>query len=355
MTGGERRLEAPHRRGGASPRIVERSVVLAYRAMAWVLRTVPARPAGALIGLGAQASYLLWPTKRAWSNRNFGHVLGLPPDHPRVRRLALRAYRVYGDYLVELMRVPFMRTEEVVGLIEPMDLAEIEAMRAMAPDGGIICTVGHVGSNDAIGAAIAHMGLPLNAVADDSSFPELFDLLKRQREQWSATIIPWRNLRAIFGVLRRRELLALLVDWGYRSDGIPVTLFGAWTTLPAGPATLAAKTKSLIVPIIATRQPDRPTARHLGGPDRGRRRGSGRPAAGDPARRRRARRSRSATRRRTGTASSRCGPRRPRRRRDLERRALEMQAGRKDPGPSASLARDPDDQTPDADRPVEAA
>ena len=61
---------------------------------------------------------------------------------------------------------------------------------------------------------------------------------------------------AIFGVLRRRELLALLVDWGYRSDGIPVTLFGAWTTLPAGPATLAAKTKSLIVPIIATRQPD---------------------------------------------------------------------------------------------------
>ena len=130
--------------------------------------------------------------------------------------------------------------------------------------GGIICTVGHIGSNDAIGAAIAHLGLPLSAVADDSSFPELFDLLKRQREQWSATIIPWRNLRAIFGVLRRRELLALLVDWGYRSDGIPVTLFGAWTTLPAGPATLAAKTNSRIVPIITTRRPGWPPACRLG-------------------------------------------------------------------------------------------
>ena len=134
VTGGERRLEAPHRRGGASPRIVERSVVLAYRATAWVLRTVPARPAGALIGLGAQASYLLWPTKRTWSNRNFGHVLGLPPDHPRVRRLALRAYRVYGDYLVELMRVPFMPTDEVVELIEPLDADEIARIRATAPD-----------------------------------------------------------------------------------------------------------------------------------------------------------------------------------------------------------------------------
>jgi KDO2-lipid IV(A) lauroyltransferase len=100
------------------------------------------------------------------------------------------------------------------------------------------------------------MGLPVNVVADDSAFPELFDYLRRQREQWSATLIPWRNLRAIFGVLRRREVLGLIVDWGYRSDGIPVRLFDTWTALPAGPATLAAKTHSVIVPAINTRQPD---------------------------------------------------------------------------------------------------
>ena len=28
-------------------------------------------------------------------------------------------------------------------------------------------------------------------------------------------------------MLKRKEILALLVDWGYRSDGIPVKLFGA--------------------------------------------------------------------------------------------------------------------------------
>ena len=38
------------------------------------------------------------------------------------------------------------------------------------------------------------------------------------------------------------------IDWGYRADGIPVRLFDAWTTLPAGPATLAAKTGSRILP-----------------------------------------------------------------------------------------------------------
>jgi KDO2-lipid IV(A) lauroyltransferase len=51
-------------------------------------------------------------------------------------------------------------------------------------------------------------------------------------------------------------MLALLVDWGYRPDGIPVRLFDAWTTLPAGPASLAAKTRSRILPVAIRRNPD---------------------------------------------------------------------------------------------------
>ncbi|HKF86189.1 MAG TPA: hypothetical protein VKB30_10420, partial [Candidatus Limnocylindrales bacterium] len=54
---------------------------------------------------------------------------------------------------------------------------------------------------------------------------------------------------------RRKEILALLVDWGYRADGVPVKLFGAWTTLPAGPATLAAKTGAIIAPLAIRRTP----------------------------------------------------------------------------------------------------
>jgi len=57
-------------------------------------------------------------------------------------------------------------------------------------------------------------------------------------------------------VLRRDEMLALLVDWGYRSDGIPVRLFDSWTCLPAGPAVLAAKTGATILPIVVRRRPD---------------------------------------------------------------------------------------------------
>jgi phosphatidylinositol dimannoside acyltransferase len=253
----ERRLEAPHRRGGASPRIVERLAVLGYRATSWLLAVVPPRPAAGVIGRLSQLSYLAWPTKRRWSNRNFGHVLGLPPDHPRVRDEALRAYREYGRYLVELMRLPSRPAEELVARAPDLDVEGVKRIWREAPaGGGLIITVGHVGSNEAVAAAIAHHDMPISVVADDSSFPEMFELLRRQRESWGVKIIAWRNLREIFGVLRRREMLGLLVDWGYRSDGIPVRFFGAWTALPAGPATLAAKSGSRILPISIRRQPD---------------------------------------------------------------------------------------------------
>jgi KDO2-lipid IV(A) lauroyltransferase len=250
-----RRLEAPHRRGGAAPRIVERAAVAGYRATSWLLATVPPRPAAAVIGRLSQASYLAWPTKRRWSNRNFGHVLGLPPDHRRVRAEAMRAYLGYGRYLVELMRLPSRPADEVLELVPGLDVDEVRRIWRESP-GGLIMAVGHVGNNEAVAAAVAHHGMPISVVADDSSFPEIYEILRQQRERWGVKIIAWRNLREIFGVLRRREILGLLVDWGYRSDGIPVRLFGAWTTLPAGPATLAAKTDSRILPITIRRQPD---------------------------------------------------------------------------------------------------
>ena len=252
---GERRLEAPHRRGGSSPRVVERLAVVAYKATTRLADIVPEGLAREVVGTAVQGSYLAWPTKRRWSNRNFGHVLGLPPDDPRVRRLALRAYHEYGRYLVELMRLPTRTVDEMSAMVPYIDVDELRRIAASAR-GGVIYTVGHVGSNDAVMAAIARHGMPISVVADDSSFPELFEHLRAERELRGATVIAWRNLREIYGVLRRREMLALLVDWGYRPDGIPVHLFDAWTTLPAGPATLAAKTGSLILPVTIRRQPD---------------------------------------------------------------------------------------------------
>jgi KDO2-lipid IV(A) lauroyltransferase len=255
VTSGEPRLEAPHRRLGRGPRILERATILGYRGSARLISSLPQGFARAVIGLASQTSYVVWPKKRRWSNRNFGHVLGLPPDHPRVRRLALAAYREYGRYLVELMRLPSLPPDRVADLVGDLDIDRVHAVWR-GSRGGLILAVGHVGNNEAVAAAVARHGMPISVVADDSSFPELFELLRDQRESWGVHVIAWRNLREIYTILKRREMLALLVDWGYRADGVPVRLFDSWTALPAGPATLAAKTGSRILPITIVRSAD---------------------------------------------------------------------------------------------------
>ena len=235
-------------------RIVERTSARLYLAGSWILGHLPARPVWTVIGWFTRASYLLWPTKRRYSNVNFGHVLGKSPDSPAVRRVALAAYGTYARYLVELMRLPRLTRSEAAAMIDGVGLDELEAK--WRESNGILLVVGHVGNNEVAAAGVAERGWPISVVADDSTFPELFEILRRQRESWGAHVIPWRNLREVYGVLRRHEMLALLVDWGYREDGIPVRMFGAWTTLPAGPAALAAKTGASILPITIRRQPN---------------------------------------------------------------------------------------------------
>ena len=247
-------LEAPHRRLDPGSRILEKTGVIAYRAMTWLLQHAPARLAWFVGARVAQAGYQVWPKKREWLNANFGHVLGLPPEGPAVRQLALAAYRNYGRYLVDLMRLPGVPPEKIGLLVEPGGLELLE--RARAESRGLILAAAHVGNNEAVAAGMASLGLPISVVADDSAFPEMFELLRKQRAAWGIKLIPWRKLREMFGVLRRDEMLALLVDWGYRSDGIPVRLFDSWTYLPAGPAVLAAKTGATILPIVVRRRPD---------------------------------------------------------------------------------------------------
>ena len=244
-------LEAPHRRLEGGSRPLEKAVIVGYRSASWLLAHLPPRPAWTVIGWFSQASYLLWPKKRHWVDANFGHVLGRDPSDKAVRRLALKAYAHYARYLVELMRLPSLPPGAIGQLVEPEGLDELE--RVFASSEGLILSVGHVGNNEACAAGVAARGWPVSVVADDSAFPEMFELLRQLRESWGVAVIPWRNLRGVYGVLRRKEILALLVDWGYRADGIPVRLFDAWTALPAGPATLAAKTGATILPVTISR------------------------------------------------------------------------------------------------------
>jgi len=235
-------------------RIRDRSVMRAYRLATWTLGRVPQRASWEVGGILAQSTYLAWPARRRATRSSFAHVLGRSPDDPRVDRLARRMYRNYAQYIVELMRLPTRPRGEIVRELDMTAADNVETARDLGR--GVIMVGAHVGFMEGGAAAIADRGWVVAAIADDAEFIELYEHLSRQRAAWGIRLLPWRNLREMYATLRRGDLIGLLVDWGYKPDGIPVRIFGDWTTLPAGPATLAARTGAVIVPISVTREVD---------------------------------------------------------------------------------------------------
>ena len=249
-------LVAPHTRNAkGSFRLVEKAAIYGYRTGMWLMSRLPVPVARGIVSFLLQLSFVLWPKKRRWVNDNFAHVLGRPPGSLEVKRKALAAYRSYARYVVELMRLPRLTDDQAAALVDTSSLLPLEAYWKSSGK-GLILTSPHIGNLEGVARGIARHGWPIASLGDDTSFPELFELLSRQRKEWGITLIPWRNLRDMFGVLRRNEILALIIDWGYRAEDIPVRMFDAWTTLPAGPAALAAKTGAPIVHIAIRRAPD---------------------------------------------------------------------------------------------------
>jgi KDO2-lipid IV(A) lauroyltransferase len=251
-------LVAPHKRGsrGRGPRPFEKLAIYGYRAGAWFIGHLPVPVARGLVSFALQASFVLWPNKRRYVNDNFAHILGRPATSLEVRRKALAAYRSYARYVVELMRLPRLSNDQAAALVDTSTLLPLEAYWK-ASGKGLILTSAHIGNLEGVARGIARHGWPISSLGDDTSFPELFEHLREQRRQWGVNLIPWRNLRDMYGVLKRNEILALVIDWGYRADDIPVRMFGAWTTLPAGPAALSAKTGAPIVHFAIRRSEDR--------------------------------------------------------------------------------------------------
>jgi lauroyl/myristoyl acyltransferase len=248
----EPKLADPHRPGSRGPRLSEKIVVRAYLAGEWILGRLPLGPATRVGGWAAVASYWAWPEKRHIVESNCARVLGLPRDNRRVGRLARQVYRNQIRWVLEMMRLTRLSREELIRQVDESIVEPFEA--AWHESDGLIVAAPHFGNNEAGAAGLAGRGWPLNAVADDTAYEDLFEHLAAERRRWGVELVPWKNLRGVFRVLRRHDILILLVDWGYRADGIPVRFFGEWTTFPTGPAVLAAKTGASIVALAVIRE-----------------------------------------------------------------------------------------------------
>lgn len=226
----------------------ERIAYWGYRAAETALGALPRGVVLSSAAAVGNAAYDLGGDKRAVIADNLAHALGLPADDPAVRRAARRAFRNYGRYLAEVMRLPVLDPVEVRSRVTFHGYEQLEAARGTEGKGVVICTV-HVGALDMLAPAVMTEGDKMHAVGDDTTYGRLYDHLAAVRGAFGVEVIGWRNLRRIYAVLRAGGNLVLICDGPYRRGDVPVEFLGAPTTLPAGPALLSARTGAAILPV----------------------------------------------------------------------------------------------------------
>ncbi|MBW3612305.1 MAG: lysophospholipid acyltransferase family protein [Chloroflexi bacterium] len=258
-----RRIQGPRRdRGPARERKRELVAYWLYRTAERLVSSLPrglVLPAAAAVG---NIAYDLAGPKRGLIRENLSRPMGLSPDHPAVARAARRAFRNYAKYLVDMMRYGDLTESEGAHLVRIPNV-ELLAEARTEGRGVVLCTM-HVGGMDLIGPGVKGLGHSLYVVADDTTYGRLYDHLAAVRARQNVFLIGWRNLRGLFRALRSGENLVLFCDGGYRRGDVPVELCGEPTTLPIGPATLAAKGGAPMLPVACRRdRDDRFTARGL--------------------------------------------------------------------------------------------
>ena len=218
----------------------------AYRAGARLLRAVPPGVRYATASPGGSAWFWLSAGQRRAALDNYAAVLQADPGDPRVAAVARSAFQNYGRMLMDFL---------LLGSLTPAELQERMTYdgrehidEALQRGRGVIMAVPHMGSWDMAGSLAASLGYRVWAVAE--KFPgSLNDAVVATRESFGLKVVALGRaaVRTLTDALRSNGVVALVCDLE-QGPGVQVQFFGRTATVPSGPAALALKNGSAIIP-----------------------------------------------------------------------------------------------------------
>lgn len=234
--------------------MLDRTVYWLFRLAILLTRPLPLR-LGYWFGerVALLCYWVIFPRQRKALNANLAHVLQ-SDDARYVDSVARRSFRNFGKYVIDFIHFPAMTREEVR---ERLRFDQWDALNeAAASDRGIIIATIHFGNWDLGAAALAAYGYPVNAIAETFPYERMNDLVQGSREKLGMHVIGHDRLgKNVFRILRRGDMLAMLVDVALDDSGIRVDFFGGDALVSPAAARIALRTNAWVVPAVVVRGP----------------------------------------------------------------------------------------------------
>ncbi|WNV77434.1 phosphatidylinositol mannoside acyltransferase [Geodermatophilus sp. DSM 44513] len=176
-------------------------------------------------------------------------------DEAALDELTVRGVRSYARYWQEAFRLPRLGVQRVLAGTELAGREHLEAARDQGR--GLVVALPHSGNWDAAGVWLVDwLGGPFTTVAERLRPESLYRRFVAYRETLGMRVVPLTGGPRPGSAVLREWLdaggsVCLLVDRDLGSGGVPVDLFGRRTTMPGGPAVLAAQTGAALHPAVS--------------------------------------------------------------------------------------------------------
>jgi lauroyl/myristoyl acyltransferase len=185
--------------------------------------------------------------------KNLARVIGTTPDNVP-DSLVEESMRSYARYWREAFRLPTTDPADIVASVEMSEHDRTVLDEVLGTGRGVVMALPHSGNWDVAGVwLVDHFG-QFSTVAERLEPGSLFDQFVEYRESLGFEVFPLTGgeqppFPILADRLRAGGVVCLMADRDLTSHGVPVTLFGERTRIPAGSAKLAIETGATLLAV----------------------------------------------------------------------------------------------------------
>ncbi|MDY6795913.1 MAG: phosphatidylinositol mannoside acyltransferase [Actinomycetota bacterium] len=219
-----------------------------FRAGGWMVGKLPEKASFGLSVAVAEIAYLISREKRETVYENM-RLVKPEAGHKEWRSLARRSFHAYTRYWVNLLRCYYTPFEEIYyTMTVPHGTYWFD--EALKKKCGVVLALPHYGSWDIIGGWVGHNYPSFWAVAEQLKPRPMYKFHTELRRRMGIRIIPLGEgtVNEVIRVLADNGMVCLLSDRLIAGSGVEVVFFGQKIEMPIGPALLAVKMGTVVLP-----------------------------------------------------------------------------------------------------------
>lgn len=206
--------------------------------------------------LGNHLVFFILKKYRGNVKENLRVIGGGSYSEEEVNRLAKRCFQNYSHKLLDYMAMHRINSTNKGKWVEK-EMGEENLVKALARGKGVICITPHLGHWELGGYVLASKGYPINILTlkEESQYLSRYEeKLRKKAGIQTITIDPKEKpnlaILEIARRLRRNEIVAMVGDRIYESQGIEIEFFGRRALFPTGAVQLAIETGVIIIPVF---------------------------------------------------------------------------------------------------------